>query len=87
MSKVWQEKLVEEFNRSFNEPFMPKGFCKAEISKDSRGERILRIRLGDRDVAFDWHGNPIGSGSNVGSAVKWEIKRRTESLPDVVDED
>ncbi len=87
MAKVWQEKLVEEFNRSFNEPFMPKGFCKAEISKDSRGERILRICLGDRDVVFDWLGNPIGSGTNVGSAVMWKIKRRTERLPDVVDEE
>ena len=75
MSKVWQEKLVAEFNRSFNEPFMPDGFCKASIVKDSRGERVLIICLGDRDVKFDWLGNPVGSGSNVGSAVKWEIKR------------
>lgn len=77
MSKVWQEKLCAEFNRSFNEPFMPRGFCEAKISKDSRGERILRIHLGDRDVEFDWHGNPIGSGSNVNSAIKWEIKQLT----------
>ncbi|GAI15374.1 unnamed protein product [marine sediment metagenome] len=76
MSKVWQGKVAEEFNRSFNEPFMPDGFCEAEIDKNGRGERILRIRLGDRDVAFDGLGNSIGSGSNVGEAVKWNITRR-----------
>lgn len=68
MSKVWQQRLAEEFNRSFNEPFMPKGFCEA------------------RAVEFDWNGSPIGSGSNVGSAISWEVKRRTERLPDVIDE-
>ena len=66
---------------------MPEGFCEAKVNINSQGERILRIRLGDRDVAFDWNGNPIGSGSNVGSAISWEVNRRTERLPDVVDED
>jgi len=78
MAKGWQEKLVAEFNRSFNEPFMPRGFCEATISKDDRGEKILRIRLGDRDVAFDWFGNPIGSGSNLGDGIQWEISRKAD---------
>lgn len=78
---MWQQKLADEFNRSFNEPFMPEGFCEAR-GKDG----VLRIRLGDRDVAFDELGNSIGSGGNVGSGKEWEVGRRIEPLKDIIDE-
>ena len=78
----WQRKIAEEFNRSFNEPFMPEGFCVAKTS----GDRLF-IKLGDRDVAFDEDGDAIGSGSNVGSTVEWLIERRKTKLPDVIDEE
>ena len=45
----WQRKVAKVFNRSFNEPFMPKGFCKAQLFEDSHGEKILNIQLGDRE--------------------------------------
>jgi len=72
---TWQDKVMKELNRSFNEPFMPDGFCKARIFKDSWGNKVLQIQLGDRDVEFDSAGNPIASGSNMGEAIEWEIKK------------
>lgn len=71
----WQDKVAKEFNRSFNEPFMPSGFCKAKVFKSDYDGRILRIQLGDRDVEFDEEGNSIGSGTNVGEGTQWEIHR------------
>lgn len=73
----WQDKVAEEFNRSFNKPFMPDSFCKAEVI-DYKGRRYLQIRLGDRDVEFDEEGNPTGSGSAVGKAVQWKIHKIKE---------
>ena len=77
----WQGKVAEEFNRSYNAPFLPEGFCQAVVEGG-----VLRIRLGDRDVAFDESGNAIGSGSCVGSAVEWEVKRREVPLAEVCEE-
>jgi len=72
----WQERIAKEFNRSFNEPFMPEGFCKAEVKKTSDG-KILYIQLGDRDVEFDAWGNCLGSSSNVNEGIHWDIKELT----------
>jgi len=66
----WQEKVAKEFNRSFNEPFMPDGFCKAFVK-----EERLFINLSNRDVEFDIDGNCVGSGSCVGEAGEWEVHR------------
>ena len=71
----WQDKVAKEFNRSFNAPFMPDGFCEAKVII-SHSKRILQIRLGDRDVEFDEEGNAIGSGSDVGEAIGWDIKKK-----------
>jgi len=75
----WQDKVAEEFNRSFNGSFMPDGFCKAEVIRH-KDKRYLQIQLGDRDVEFDEEGNNTGSGSAVGEGVRWEIKRVKETL-------
>ena len=82
----WQDKVAKEFNRSFNEPFMPDGFCKAEVITNSKGKRYLQIQLGDRDVEFDEKGNSTGSGSKVGDAIQWETKKLETPYPPVFDE-
>ena len=76
----WQDKVAEEFNRSFNIPFMPEGFCVASV-KDG----VLWISLGDRDVGFAEDGHCVGSGSCVGCGARWEISRRKVSLQDIQD--
>lgn len=86
--KNWQGKVAEELNRSFNEPFMPEGFCEAKVSKNGRDGNILRIKMGDRDTEFDTEGNSVGSGSRVGDAKKWLIQKAPEGYyPPVFDED
>lgn len=83
----WQEKVAKELNRSFNEPFMPEGFCETRIRKDKRGQKILNIQMGDRDTEFDIKGNFLGSGSRVGDAKEWLIQKAPEGyFPPVYDE-
>ena len=66
------QRLANELNECFGEPFLPKGFVRAEVMKNG----TLWLDIGDRNGDFDIEGNRISSGSNVGDAVEYEIKRR-----------
>lgn len=72
--RTWQDNMVKELNRSLSPPFLPEGFAEARVYEDSH-ERVLHLRIGDRDTQFGEDGNGIGSGSNVGEAVQWSIHK------------
>ncbi len=56
---------------NFAPPFLPDGFFKLNNRED--GSHVLSI--GDRDVELGREGEFLGSGSNVGEAKAWEIRR------------
>lgn len=63
------QKLADEINECYGEPFLPKGFVKARVTEYG----TLWFDIGDRNGEFDAAGKRVGSGSNVGCGVKWEI--------------
>jgi len=68
------KKLVKEINECYGEPFLPKGFVRAEVTE--RG--TLSLYIGDRDGDFDRDGELNGCGTNVGNAVQWEIREKVK---------
>ena len=64
------KKLAQEINECFGEPFLPEGFVKAKVFKG-----ILFLSIGDRDGEFDNDGIRVGSGSNVGEAIRWHLRQ------------
>lgn len=71
---TWQDNMVKELNKSLSPPFMPEGFAKAQIFERPNGKCVLNLQVGDRDIDFDEDGKGIGSGSNVGEGIKWDIQ-------------
>ncbi len=63
-------KLVKEINECYGEPFLAKGFVQAKVTEDG----TLWLDIGDRNGEFDENGERVGSGTNVGEWVKWQIK-------------
>ena len=78
----WQDNMVKELNRSLSPPFLPEGFARAKIIDG----QILNLSIGDRDIDFDETGEGVGSGSNVGSAIQWEIKKLETPYPPPIKE-
>lgn len=70
-----RELFAEEFNRTFGGLFLPEGFCSCRMTDYG----TIWFQIGDRDSEFNTEGMCVGSGSAVGEAEEWAIKRRKES--------
>ena len=60
-------KLVEAINANFSEPFLPKDFVRARLSKDG----TLVLFIGPRDVDIAEDGTTRGAGTALGC---WKIE-------------
>ena len=68
------QKLVEEINECYGKLFLPEGFVRARITDYG----TLWLDIGDRNGEFLPDGERLGSGYNLGEAIKWDILDLTE---------
>ena len=68
------QKLVEEINECYGKQFLPEGFVRARITDYG----TLWLDIGDRNGEFLPDGERVGSGYNLGEAIKWDILDLTE---------
>lgn len=75
--------FVEEFNKTFGHKVgtFPAEFCNAKLLEDGS----LSIKIGPRDMHLGPKMEPWGSGSMVGTANKWIIKRKPDNPPPTVE--
>lgn len=74
------ERLVEEINKNFGEPFLPKDFVEARINH--QGDFILRI--GTRDLQLESDGKFVGAGTLL---TKYYEITEHEAEPIIVEEE
>ena len=71
----WQT-FANEFTTRFTTPFLPEGFVEAKIITPDKGNSYVNIRIGDRDIDVEADGKISGSGTNVGVAQEWIVKKK-----------
>jgi len=67
-------KMAAELNDRMGPPFLPKGFFQARAI-EHLGLHYLVLKVGDRDVELNEHGEIASSGTNVGNGIEWVIGR------------